>query len=70
MELLEVLLWIVGILVVLGVILAVVTFWGLRKLWRFIDDAFRDDGRAGPGRPPLSRARRDRVEPSVHRDAA
>lgn len=57
MDILEVILWIVGIFVVLGVIAGIMAFLGLRRLWRFVDDALTGDGRRGPGAPPLSRRR-------------
>lgn len=51
----DVILWIIGIFVVLGAVVAVIAFLGLRKLWRFVAGAFDEDGRPGPGNPPLSR---------------
>lgn len=57
MEVLEVLLWIIGVLVIIGVIVGILAFLGLRRLWRFVDDAFTDDGRPGPGPPPGTRRR-------------
>ena len=51
----DVILWVIGVFVVLGAIVGVVAFIGLRKLWRFIAGAFDEDGRPGPGNPPLSR---------------
>lgn len=54
---LDVILWILFVLVVIGAIIGVVAFLGLRKLWRFVAGAFDADGRPGPGNPPLSRSR-------------
>lgn len=54
---LEVVFWILFALVVLGAVVGVVAFLGLRKLWRFVAGAFDEDGRPGPGSPPLSRSR-------------
>lgn len=57
MEILEVLAWIVGVLVVIGVLVGIAAFFGLRKLWRYVDERFTEEGRPGPGRPPMSRDR-------------
>lgn len=54
---LEVIFWILFALIVVGAIIGVIAFLGLRKLWRFVAGAFDDDGRPGPGNPPLSRSR-------------
>jgi hypothetical protein len=54
---LDVILWILFVLVVIGAIVGVMAFLGLRKLWRFVAGAFDEDGRPGPGNPPLSRSR-------------
>lgn len=59
----EVILWILVIMIALGALAGVLAFVGLRKLWRFVTGAFEDDGRQGPGDPPLSRRKRS-IEPA------
>lgn len=59
----DVILWIFAILLALGALAGILAFFGLRKLWRFVTGAFEDDGRQGPGDPPLSRRKRS-IEPA------
>ena len=67
---LEVLFWILFAFVLLGAILGLAAFLGLRKLWRFVAGAFEDDGRPGPGNPPLSRRTSSSNGPGHVDDAA
>ena len=60
---LEVLFWILFAFVLLGAIIGLAAFLGLRKLWHFVADAFEADGRTGPGNPPLSRRSTTRSDP-------
>lgn len=64
---LDIVLWIVGILVVIGAIVGVLAFLGLRKLWRFVSDSFEADGRDGPGEPPPRLRRSSSLPPPSDR---
>lgn len=70
MELLEVLLWIVVVLALIGAVIGILAFFGLRKLWRSVSDSSDRDGRPGPGRPPLSRRRGPVIEGTAREERA